>query len=82
MLQALNTGHSGAGATIHANSIKDVPARINAIGRGAGVGAADLAEMCHSAIKWVIHLAERKIVALGTLSLSEAGRLEVVPHEI
>lgn len=82
MLQALNTGHSGAGATIHANSIQDVPSRINAIGRSAGVGANDLAEMCHSAIEWVIHLSERKIVGLARLSLTEAGRLEVVPYEI
>lgn len=82
MLQALNTGHSGAGATIHANSIKDVPSRLNAIGRAAGVGASDLAEMTHSAIQWVIHLSERKIVGLGKLSLTQGGRLEVVPYEI
>lgn len=82
MLQALNTGHSGAGATIHANSIQDVPSRINAIGRSAGVGANDLAEMCHSAIEWVIHLSERKIVGFARLALTEAGRLEVVPYEI
>ena len=81
MLQALNTGHSGAGATIHANSLRDVPARLNAIGRAAGVGARDLAEMSHSAIKWVIHLSERRIVDIGKLALTESGRLAVVPYE-
>lgn len=82
MLQALNTGHSGAGATIHANSLKDVPSRLNAIGRAAGVGASDIAEMCQSAMKWVIHLSERKIVGLAKLTINEAGRLEAVPYEI
>jgi len=80
MLQALNTGHSGAGATIHANSMNDVPSRLNAIGRAAGVSTSDLAEMCFSAIKWVIHLSERKVVGLGKLTLTQGGRLEVVPH--
>lgn len=82
MLQALNTGHTGAGATIHANSIKDVPARINAIGRAAGVNATDLAEMCQSAIQWVIHLSERKIVAVGRMVLTDTGRLDVVSYEV
>jgi pilus assembly protein CpaF len=37
MLEALNTGQAGGGATIHANSWVDLPARLEAIGLRAGL---------------------------------------------
>lgn len=37
VLSAMNTGHSGSWATVHANSVHDIPARLLALGMLAGV---------------------------------------------
>jgi pilus assembly protein CpaF len=68
MLQALNTGHKGAGATIHANSITDVLPRVNAIARSAGVDAVSIAEQMKAAFSWIIHVDSRKVVAIEKLN--------------
>jgi pilus assembly protein CpaF len=69
MLQALNTGHAGAGATIHANSFESVSERIGAIGRQAGFATDDVVAQAKSAIHWVIFLERglegRRVTALG-----------------
>lgn len=65
MLQALNTGHRGAGATIHANSLNDVMPRVKAIGRDAGVDTASIYEQMKSAFQWIIHVENRKVVAVA-----------------
>ena len=65
MLQALNTGHRGAGATIHANSFDDVLPRVNAIGRGAGLDAQSILEQMRSAFTWLIHVDHRKVVKIA-----------------
>lgn len=67
MLQALNTGHRGAGATIHANSIADVLPRVNAIARTAGIDSVSIGEQMRSAFSWVIHVDSRKVVAIERL---------------
>lgn len=67
MLQALNTGHRGAGATIHANSIDDVLSRMLAIGRSAGVDADSLREQIASAFSWVIQVDARRVVAIKSI---------------
>jgi pilus assembly protein CpaF len=64
MLQALNTGHRGAGVTIHANSIADVTPRVNAIARTAGIDSVSIAEQMRAAFSWIIHLDSRKVVAI------------------
>ncbi len=38
MLAAMNTGHEGGCGTIHANSARDVPARVEALALAAGFG--------------------------------------------
>ena len=68
MLQALNTGHKGAGATIHANSITDVLPRVNAIARSAGVDSVSIAEQMKAAFSWIIHVDSRKVVAIEKLN--------------
>jgi pilus assembly protein CpaF len=68
MLQALNTGHRGAGVTIHANSLSDVMPRVNAIGRGAGLDSDSIAEQMRSAFQWVIHVENRKVVEIARLN--------------
>lgn len=65
MLQALNTGHRGAGATIHANSLEDVMPRVNAIARDAGVDAMSIAEQMRSAFSWIIQVDSRQVVQIA-----------------
>jgi pilus assembly protein CpaF len=56
LLGALNTGHEGGAATLHANSPADVPARLEALGLLGGVPRAALHAMVTSALRVVIHL--------------------------
>lgn len=73
MLQALNTGHRGAGATIHANSFDDVLPRANAIGRLAGLGSADMLEQIQSAFSWLIHVDHRTVVKIDRIREQKLG---------
>lgn len=65
MLQALNTGHRGAGATIHANSFADVMPRVKSIGRSVGFDAESMSEQMRSAFTWIIHVEQRKVVTIA-----------------
>jgi pilus assembly protein CpaF len=67
MLQALNTGHRGAGATIHANSFADVLPRVNSIGRAVGIDSESMLEQMRSAFTWVIHIDHLKVVTIDKL---------------
>ncbi|MEY4018957.1 MAG: hypothetical protein RLZZ590_257 [Actinomycetota bacterium] len=82
MLQALNTGHAGGGVTIHANSILDVPARMQSIGRAGGWSSSDIAEAANSAFRWVIHMKSHRVQALGQFVLGSDSRLGVVPRDV
>lgn len=81
LLMALNTGHRGAGATVHANSINDVPARLLALGSLAGWQPHTTALQAASAIGILIHVERtergRGPVALGSLRLTDTGSLDV-----
>ncbi|MDR1189333.1 MAG: TadA family conjugal transfer-associated ATPase, partial [Bifidobacteriaceae bacterium] len=59
VLTALNTGHEGSAATIHANSCRDVPARLAALGSLAGMDGRMVAVQAAAALAGVIHLARR-----------------------
>ena len=72
LLSALNTGHDGGAGTLHANGLRDVPARLEALGALAGLDDRALARQAVSAIGWVLHL-DRD--ASGTRRLAGAGRL-------
>ena len=56
VLTALNTGHDGGWATIHANGAHDVPARLAALGALAGMSEHAVAAQAASAIDAVLHL--------------------------
>ena len=56
VLTALNTGHDGGWATLHANDLADVPARLAALGALAGLDGAALAVQAGSALDVVVHL--------------------------
>ncbi|MDY5152474.1 pilus assembly protein CpaF [Actinobaculum suis] len=59
VLSALNTGHEGGWATIHANSALDVPARLTALGALAGMSEDVVAAQATSALDAVIHVERR-----------------------
>lgn len=79
LLAALNTGHDGGIGTIHANSLDDVPARLEALGALAGLDPIALARQAVSAIDAVVHLERhrtgRRVAAIGELGLGADGRL-------
>lgn len=81
LLAALNTGHDGGAGTIHANSLGDVPARLEALGALAGLGPEAVARQTVSAIDLVVHLERRdgvrQLVDLGEFRLDGAGRLGI-----
>lgn len=56
LLQAINTGHSGSGFTLHANSVEDVSPRMLAILVGAGVSIEFANLLISRAITWVIEV--------------------------
>jgi pilus assembly protein CpaF len=56
MLAALNTGHAGGAATVHANSAADVPARLVALAALGGMPDGVLAAQAASALDLVIQL--------------------------
>lgn len=59
VLTALNTGHEGGCATLHANAAADVPARLEALASLAGMSPAAVAAQAASAVDAVLHLRRR-----------------------
>ncbi|SEB95184.1 pilus assembly protein CpaF [Paramicrobacterium humi] len=84
LLAALNTGHDGGAGTLHANSLADVPARLEALGALAGMSAEAIARQTVSAIGLVLHLerdgAARRLAQVGRFTL-ENGRLAVIEEQ-
>jgi pilus assembly protein CpaF len=56
LLGALNTGHEGGAATLHANTPADVPARLEALGLLGGVPRTALHAQVAAALQVVVHL--------------------------
>ncbi len=82
LLAALNTGHDGGAGTLHANSLADVPARIEALGALAGLTPTAIARQTVSAIGVVLHVERvdgvRRLAQLGRFALDRRDRLRVV----
>ncbi|WP_418605840.1 CpaF family protein [Georgenia sp. SUBG003] len=79
VLGALNTGHDGGWATVHANTSADVPARLVALGALAGMTGATMTAQAVSALDAVVHL--RRDDA-GVRRLAEIGVLERAEDEL
>ena len=78
VLTALNTGHEGGWATIHANSAADVPARLTALGALAGMGEDMVAAQAASALDAVVHIERRNGVrVLAQVAVLERRRGEL-----
>lgn len=72
MLTALNTGHEGGCATIHANTAESVPARLEALGALAGMAPAAVHSQMATAIDVIIHVRR----SAGTREVSQLS----IPH--
>ncbi len=82
LLSALNTGHDGGAGTVHANSLHDVPARLEALGALAGLDDRALARQAASALDLVLHVERsrdgaRRLAAVGRPIIGLSGRLAI-----
>lgn len=81
LLAALNTGHDGGAGTLHANSLADVPARLEALGALAGMSPEAVARQTVSAIDLVMHVERdrgvRSLVDMGEFGIDDRGRLQI-----
>ncbi|GAA4419696.1 TadA family conjugal transfer-associated ATPase [Georgenia halophila] len=73
VLGALNTGHEGGWATVHANTAADVPARLVALGSLADLAEATMTAQAVSAVDAVVHLRRdsggvRRLTEVGVLA--------------
>ena len=79
LLAALNTGHDGGAGTLHANSLRDVPARLEALAALAGMSPEAVARQAVSAIGLVLHLERRdgmrRLAQVGRFALDARDRL-------
>ncbi len=75
LLAALNTGHDGGAGTLHANSLVDVPARLEALGSTAGLPPDAVARQTVSAFDLVLHLdrvdGRRRLAQVGRFALRD-----------
>ncbi len=84
LLAALNTGHDGGCGTIHANTARDVPARMEALGVAAGLERDAVHSQLAAAIQVVIHLRRgaegtRRLSEISTLVRQPDGLVDAVP---
>jgi pilus assembly protein CpaF len=79
LLVALNTGHEGGAATLHANSAADVPARFGALGALAGLPSSAVTSLVSSALDVVVHLRRGSD---GRRAVTELGLVERARDEL
>lgn len=85
LLAALNTGHEGGCATVHANAPADVPARLEALACAAGLSRDAVHSQLAAALDVVIHLlrepgsGRRRVSEICVFERRHDGLVEVVP---
>ncbi|MEZ2388470.1 TadA family conjugal transfer-associated ATPase [bacterium RCC_150] len=86
LLIALNTGHTGGGGTIHANTAAAVPARLVALGALAGLSREAVSLQLSTALDAVVHVERasggRRVAAIGLLADGASGQAVVPAVEI
>jgi pilus assembly protein CpaF len=83
LLAALNTGHDGGAGTVHANSAREVPARLEALAAAGGLPRAALHSQLAAAVQVVLHMRRlrtgaRVLDTVGVLARTDDGA-SVVP---
>ena len=83
LLAALNTGHEGGAGTVHANTVADVPARIEALAALGGIDRAALHAQLAGAVQVVLQMRRagvgRVLHQIGVLRRRADGLSEVIP---
>ncbi|MFB9833313.1 TadA family conjugal transfer-associated ATPase [Actinoallomurus acaciae] len=85
LLAALNTGHEGGCATVHANTPADVPARLEALACAAGLTRDAVHSQLAAALDVVIHLVRetpggrRRVAEICVFERTQTGLVEAVP---
>lgn len=85
LLAALNTGHEGGCGTLHANSARDVPARLEALAAVAGLDRQALHSQLASGLRLAVHLARardtgrRRVAEVCVLERESDGLVRAVP---
>jgi len=81
VLMAMNTGHDGGFATLHANAVAVVPARLEALAGLAGMTREAVAAQAAGALDVVLHLRRshgaRYLAEVGLVGRPAGGELEV-----
>ncbi|GAA2236911.1 TadA family conjugal transfer-associated ATPase [Promicromonospora sukumoe] len=81
VLMAMNTGHDGGFATLHANAVAVVPARLEALAGLAGMTREAVAAQAVGALDVVLHLRRghgtRYLAEIGLVGRGPGGELEV-----
>jgi pilus assembly protein CpaF len=83
LVVALNTGHEGGAATLHANTAADVPARLVALGALGGLSVDAVTTLVGSAVDVILHLSrggsgQRAVAEVGLVTVAGSG-LTVLP---
>jgi pilus assembly protein CpaF len=79
LLAALNTGHDGGAGTVHANSAREVPARLEALAGTGGLSRPALHSQLAAAVQVVLHM---RRLRSGTRVLDVVGVLERTSGEV
>lgn len=83
LLMAMNTGHEGGCGTIHANSVADVPARLEALAALGGLDRLACHAQALAALDLVVHVARwpdgRRLLTQVGVVTGEVGGLRIVP---
>jgi pilus assembly protein CpaF len=85
LLGALNTGHEGGCATIHANTPADVPARLEALACAAGLSRDAVHSQLAAALDVVVHVTRepaggrRRVAEICVFQRAADGLVEVIP---
>lgn len=83
LLTALNTGHDGGAGTVHANSPREVPARLEALAALGGMDSAALHSQLAAAVQVVLHVerradGSRALREVGVLDRAESGKVRII----
>ncbi len=83
LLSALSTGHDGGAGTLHANTARDVPARIAALAQAGGLSRAAAHAQLAGAVQVVLHLTRRdgvrRLSEIAVLQPGEDGLVRALP---
>ena len=82
LLTALNTGHEGGCGTVHANSVTDVPARLEALASLGGLDRAATHAQVAAALQLVVHVTRtpegaRRVSQIGLVRRGRAAEVSI-----